>query len=247
MFALLLATLLSQSAYYSPDEAAAIFAQGNEAYAQGEYKKARETFEKLIDHGLANRDVLYNAGTSALADNDLGLAVLYLERAMLFGGETADIEANLALARSKQIDQVVGAGTERTFIQRLAIATNEQAAAVALIIAMWIGFGALLILRIFKPANTGLLAVVAALSLIIASGAAIIVGTHIWVDQNVKEGVVLAATLPARELPRPSARVSFEVHAGLKLRVLESEAGFVKVRLPNGLEGWTERKGIADL
>ena len=244
----LIASLLSQTgSYYTPEEASALFSQGNDAYTQGDYKKARETFEKLIEHGLGNQDVLHNAGTAALADGDIGLAVLYLERALLFGGETSDIEANLAMARSKAIDQVVGAGTERTFLQRLAIATDENAAALTLIITLWLGFGALILFRVLKPGSRGAVGVIAASALIIAVPAAVLVGVHLYVDRNVKEGVVIAKTIPTRELPRPSAKVSFEIHAGLKLRVLESEADFVKVRLPNGLEGWAERKGIADL
>lgn len=249
MLGLLTIALLAQAPYYADEEAKALFSQGNDAYAQGDYKKARETFEKLIDHGLGTQEVLYNAGTAALAEGNRGLSILYLEKALLVSGsgETSDVEANLSMARSKQLDQVVGAGTERTFIQRLAIATDEHAAAIALIVCMWVGFGALLLTRVLKSSSNWMLTVVGLACLIVAVPAAGLVAVHAWVDHNVKEGVVVADTVAARELPRPSAKVSFEIHAGLKLRVLESQDDFVKVRLPNGLEGWAERKGIADL
>jgi hypothetical protein len=51
----------------------------------------------------------------------------------------------------------------------------------------------------------------------------------------------------ARELPQPGARSIFEVHAGLKVRLLEETGRFVRIRLPNGLEGWAEREGIAEI
>jgi uncharacterized protein YgiM (DUF1202 family) len=41
--------------------------------------------------------------------------------------------------------------------------------------------------------------------------------------------------------------VAFEVHAGLKVRVMGQDGRYVKVRLPNALEGWTERQGVVDL
>src|SRR6476661_6375385 len=104
MNALLLSLLLAQS-YYSPDEAKALLDQGNEAYAREDYASAQAAYEKLIDHGLGNKDVLYNAGTAALANKDIGHATLYLERASDRGDDSPDLEANLAVARSKQIDQ----------------------------------------------------------------------------------------------------------------------------------------------
>jgi len=33
----------------------------------------------------------------------------------------------------------------------------------------------------------------------------------------------------------------------LKVHVLEASGKFVKIRLPNGLEGWTEKEGISTI
>lgn len=247
MTALLLTLVLAQQGYYSPEEAKAIFDQGNDAYAREDYAAAQASYEQLLQHGLGNRDVLYNAGTAALAAGDLGHAVLYLERASDRGDDSGDLEANLALARSKQIDQIVGAGTERTFIQRLVNATDERNSAIALLVSMWAGFALLFVYRLLKPGNRSWAMVLALVLLTLAGASGILVASHAWVAENVKEAVVLAKTLPTRELPKTSAKSAFEMHAGLKVRVLESEGDFVKVRLPNGLEGWADRKGIADL
>ena len=108
---LLVLALLSQApAYYSPQEAQAVFAEGTQAWAGHDVAAARAAWEKLAARGHASQEVLYNAGTAALTAGDVGAAVLYLERALRLGGETEDIEANLAVARSRQLDQVVCAG-----------------------------------------------------------------------------------------------------------------------------------------
>jgi len=70
---------------------------------------------------------------------------------------------------------------------------------------------------------------------------------HVYVRETVSQAVVIAQTLPARELPKDSAKASFEVHSGLKLRLLERSGKYVKVRLPNGLEGWTDLNGLAEI
>lgn len=84
MIAWIAMTVLAQ-AYYSPDEARGLFTEANSAYARADYPKAREDYEKLVTHGQAGADVLYNLGTTALAMGDLGPAVLYLERARRAG------------------------------------------------------------------------------------------------------------------------------------------------------------------
>ena len=90
-------------------------------------------------------------------------------------------------------------------------------------------------------------AVVAGSALAIALPAGLLLVAHMYVRETISEAVVMARTLPARELPKDSAKVSFEVHSGLKLRLLERSGKFVKVRLPNGLEGWTELDGVAEI
>ncbi len=244
--AALLAIVLAQSSYYTPDEAQSLFAQANDAYDREDYAGAREGYHKLLDHRFGGPDVLFNLGTTCLAQGDLGAAVLYLERARRAGSSAPDVDANLALARSKQLDQVVGGPAEEPFIQRVVSASSGDAAA-WLFLAAWDATLLLfLVLRFARgPRTLTMVAALAALALAVPSG--LMLAGQVYVQENLSEAVVMAKTLPARELPKDSARVSFEVHSGLKLRLLEHSGKFVKVRLPNGLEGWTEASGVAEI
>lgn len=243
---LLAAALLAQG-YYTPDEAQAVFAQANEAYYREDYAAAVEGYQKLLERGFGGPDLLYNLGTAHLARNDLGHAVLYLERARRESGDTSDIDANLALARSRQLDQVVGAQAEEPFLTRLTVATNERAASWFFLSAWIVVFGALLLFRFLPPGRRGwtVVALLAALALAIPAGG--VLAAHVYASSSVTEGVILADTARARELPKESASVSFEVHAGLKVRMFETSGRYVRIRLPNGLEGWTSLDAVARL
>ncbi|MHB8872728.1 MAG: SH3 domain-containing protein [Myxococcaceae bacterium] len=243
--AALLAAVLAQG-YYTPAEAQALFSQANDAYYKEDYPAAEQGYQKLLDHGLGGPDVLFNMGTLHLAQGHLGQAVLFLERARK-SGRAPDVEGNLALARAKQLDQVVGAAAEEPFLQRVAAATSEPLVSWTFLCAWVAGFGLLLIFRFLSPGKRAWAAVTGSLAIALAAFAGALVASHWYVDQTVKEGVVLAPQLRAREFPKDSGKVSFEVHAGLKVRVLEASDKFVRIRLPNGLEGWTEREGVADL
>lgn len=240
--ALLLALALGQ---YTPAEAQALFVEANDAYYKGELATAQAKYEKLLEAGLGGPDVLFNLGTTHLANNELGPAVLYLERARRLSDDD-DIEANLAVARQRQGDEVVGAEASRPFLERLADALNERVVSVAFLVTWWLGFAAWLVFR--RKVEGRLLWALAAGVLLLAGatlGAA--VGVHAWVRHRVVEAVVMPATSKVREFPGDAAKVSFEVHAGLKVRVMEESGKFARIRLPNALEGWTEKEGLVEL
>jgi hypothetical protein len=244
--AVLVATLLGQG-YYSPEEAQALFQQANEAYYRQDYAAAQEGYEKLLSHGFGGPDVLYNLGTTHLARGDVGHAVLAFERARRAGGRAPDLDANLALARAQQLDKVVGNAPEEPFLQRVVAATDGNVVAWSFLGTWGLGFGFLLLFRFLQPGRRTWAAVVGSLVLAVSLPAGALLAAHVWVDETVHEAVVVAPTLRAREFPKEEAKVSFEVHPGLKVRVMEEAGRYVRIRLPNGLEGWAEREGVAEI
>lgn len=240
--ALLLALALGQ---YTPAEAQALFVEANDAYYQADYATAQAKYEKLLEAGLGGPDVLFNLGTTHLANNELGPAVLYLERARRLSDDD-DIEANLAMARQRQGDQVVGAESSRPFLERVADAMDERVVSVAFLVVWWLAFAAWLVFR--RKVERRLLWGLATGALLLAGvtlGAG--VGVHAYVRHRVVEAVVMPATVKVREFPGDAAKVSFEVHAGLKVRVMEESGRFARIRLPNALEGWTDKEGLVEL
>jgi hypothetical protein len=247
MIASLLAAALLGQSYYTPAEAQALFAESNEAFYAERYDEAIAGYEKLASRSLGGAEVLFNLGTAHLAKGELGPAVLYLERARRLGGEDEDLEANLAVARARQLDKVIGATATEPLVVR--VASVIAAPWVGwLFVGLWLcGAGALLLLRYASGGARLWGGVLAGALLLAAVPAGMLTAVQWWVAERVVEGVVMVPTLQAREQPSPNAKVSFEVHAGLKVRLLETEGRFVKLRLPNGLVAWAEKEGLAKL
>jgi hypothetical protein len=235
------------SGYYTPEEAQDVFLKANEAYAREDYATAQSGYEKLLSYGHGGPDVLYNLGTTHLARGDLGRAVLALEQAKKEGGRAPDLEANLSVARARQVDKVVGATAEEEFLPRVAAATDGNVVAWTFLGTWVAAFALVLLWRALRPGRRTAVGILSALLFAVAVPSGLLLATHAWVEETVHEAVVLAPTLVARELPQPGARSIFEVHAGLKVRLLEETGRFVRIRLPNGLEGWAEREGVAEI
>ncbi|MEW5739565.1 MAG: SH3 domain-containing protein [Myxococcota bacterium] len=240
--ALALALALGQ---YTAQEAQALFVEANDAYYRGDLAAAQAKYEKLLEAGLGGPDVLFNLGTTHLAKGELGPAVLYLERARRLADDD-DIEANLAVARERQGDQVVGADTSRPFLERLADALDERVVSVGFLAAAWLCFASWLVFR--RKVEGRLVWGLLTGALFLTSGTlGAGVGVHAYVRHRIIEAVVMPPTAKVREFPGDAARVSFEVHAGLKVRVMEESGKFARIRLPNALEGWTEKEGLVEL
>lgn len=243
MISLVLALTLSQ---YTPQEAQALFVEGNDAYYKGDYEGAEARYQKLLAAGLGGPDVLFNLGTTNLAAGRLGPAILYLERASR-ASDDDDIGANLAVARERQQDQVIGAEvTSLPFNQRVANAIDERSVAIAFLVTWWLGF-VVLWLTWRRESGRVIPALVATVLLLVgvSLGAALFMTAR--VKATVEEAIVMPEVVQVREFPGDSARVSFEVHAGLKVRIMETSGRYARVRLPNALEGWTEKEGLVSL
>jgi hypothetical protein len=226
-------------------DAELLFQQGLQAYGRGDVTGAEEAFRTLVGQGHDGPDVLYNLGTTALAQGNIGEAIHALEQARRAGGGS-DVEANLTIARARQLDQLVGAQGEEPFVERVSTATSPMLAG-GLFVGLWaLGF-LLLAARVVFRQWSGWLVGGAVSALVLSAPAGAVLAAHLYSQEAVHEGVVLARTLPVHEVPEPRSKVSFELHPGVKLRMLDRSGDFVRVRLPNGLEGWTDPAGVSPL
>lgn len=243
MISLVLALTLGQ---YTAAEAQALFTEANDAYYRGDFAAAEAKYDKLLMAGMGDPSVLFNLGTTALAAGHLGAAILYLERAKRLSNDE-DIEANLAVARQRQVDQVVGDEKAVPFTTRLADALDEHLASTSFLFAWWLGFGLAAIAWRRKPGTRLPLGLAAAAVLTLASVLGGAVAIHASVRQRMAEAVVVAPSSRVLEFPGDSAKTAFEVHAGLKVRIIETSGKFVRIRLPNALEGWTSTDAVVEL
>ncbi len=243
MTGLLALALLAQ---FTPQEAQQLFVEGNDAYYKQDYATAKARYEKLLEANLGGADVLFNLGTAALAMGDLGPAVLYLERARRVSSDD-DIDANLAVARQRQLDQVVGEDGSVPFTQRFADAIDEPIVSTAWLVSVWFVTAAFWWWRSRAPGARVISSLVFLGLTVVSVGLGAAVGTHAWVRSKVIEAVLQPPATKVYEFPGDSAKTTFEVHAGLKVRIMETSGRFVRIRLPNALEGWTTKDSLVEI
>jgi hypothetical protein len=259
VLALAAAALLSPAAARAAEDSslAALLDHTNQLFFRGDYAGAAAGYLRLVELGASDADILFNLGTAQARADQLGPAVFALRRAAALEPGDDRIQQNLAtvqaLARARYTatDRVALKGADREgalapLLDRLA----RPRTAYALLLLEWLLLAAFLLRRRLtgdRPVPLRILqATLAALALVCALG---LWGVAARTGESHHQGraIVLADRAPAREGPSPSARQSFEVVAGLPVRLVSEETGWVKLRLRNGLEGWVPADTVGRL
>lgn len=236
----------------TPAEAEAAFRAANDLCLKEDHPACVEGYERLLAAGWGSADVEYNLGTAYLKAGKLGLAVLHLERARRLDPSDADAWANLRAAQGKRVDRLVGApeetGGQEPLTSRLASHTSGDHWALAFL-ALWAAGGLALALRRLLPAGgkRAALALAGTVLVLAAVPCALVTAAHVYVRERAHDAVVVAPVLPVREGPQEGSKAPFEVHEGLKVRVLDQEGAFRRIRLSNGLQGWVPASGVVEI
>jgi tetratricopeptide (TPR) repeat protein len=229
---------------YTPADAEAVFKSANEAYDQDHLEQSIQGYERLVSDGYGTADVQYNLGNAYFRLGKAGKAVLAYERARRLDPSDEDAQANLEKVRRELVDKVTGQ-TEEPLLDRLSSLMSAQRVAVLFLAAyalLW--FGILSRRFLHAGAWSTVLIVVGAIASL-PTGA--LMGVQLYQHDRAHEAVVLASTVPVREGPSKGSKVSFEVHEGTTLRVLDHEGSFLRVKLRNNLEGWADSESITEI
>lgn len=205
------------------------------------YEKAILNYEKIINEGgVRNSRLYYNLGNTYLLKEDIGRAILNYRRAEKLDKADANIQKNIAFARSRRIDKVT-VKTERRVLQTLffwhydftnktkflLMCINFAIVFVSLTIMIWYGKAAPWIVT---TVICGLLTVCFLTSVILEAQAR---------SRRVC-GVITANEVIAHQGDGPNYPESFKgpLHAGTEFDLLERRSGWFHIRLSDNSDGW---------
>lgn len=231
-------------------DAERLFRNANDACLHEKLDECIDIYHRLLSAGYAGTDLYFNLGTALLRKNKLGPAILYLERARRVAPDDMDVVSNLDHAQKMRFDKLVGApetaaGSSTPLTSFVTQNTRVEIWA-KIFLSFWLAGWALVLLRRLSSdkVRTPMLSIgILLLVLSLVSGA--ILASHVYASRHEQEAIVLADVLPVRGGPNSQFKVEFEIHEGLKVQLIEREAGFQRIRLMNGLQGWVPMQGLA--
>jgi hypothetical protein len=223
--------------------------RGNDAYFHGDFAAAIAAYEQLDRQSVVSRDLYYNLGVAYIRQGSLGHAIWSFERALGLDPEDEDARFNLAqsrkLAERRMLDKIEGAEREPLWIRVVTLFTASTAT--WLFVGLYLGCFVLLFLR--RRAADDARAPLTAGAAILGTGAllaGVLLLGHMHLDR-IPFGVVLPDVAAVKEGADTAYRTSFEVHAGLRVRLYDRDQDWVRVHLANGLEGWLRAEDVGRL
>ena len=224
-------------------QTAELYRQGNLLYESGRFAEAGRTYERIIERGVRNGHVFYNLGNAYYKQDRIGQAILAYERATRLMPRDRDLQNNLDLANERTTDQIAG---EVPWFGRQAldgVTVNEATVAVttAGFLASLALVGYLLARRPHTRNATGYALLVSCLVLVMATG---FLAIKIHDGLLNEEAIVLQPTAVVRTGPDVTSEPVFTLHEGAKVQLVEHRDDWLRIRLPDGKNGWLSQEDL---
>jgi tetratricopeptide (TPR) repeat protein len=223
--------------------------RGNDAYLHGNYDAAVAAYEELDREDVVSPDLFFNLGDAYFKKGALGPAIWAFERAAALDPDDEDIRFNLEqsrkLAERQARDKIEGEDRDPLWIR--AVTSVSPSAETWGFLAAYLGFFAVLFARRrasddARPALSAGAAILAVLTLFVGGALAGRV-----VLERVPFGIVMPDALTVKEGADVNYKTGFQIHAGLRVRLLERDQDWLRIRLANGLEGWVRARDVGRL
>jgi len=247
--ALLAVTLLLVASAARADRPEEAWRRANDAYLRGNYTAAVTAYEQLDREGLVSSDLFFNLGNAYYRSGALGRAIWAFERAVALDPDDDDARYNLTQARSaadrRGRDKIEGAAREALWIR--AVTALSPSTETWLFVSLYLTFFVTLFVRRRASADARVaLGAGAAILAVTALMAGSLLAGRAYLDR-VPFGVVLPDAIAVKEGADVNYRTSFDLHAGLRVRLLERDQDWLRIRLANGLEGWVRERDVGRL
>lgn len=215
--------------------------EADKAYLSGEYQLAISLYEEVLKEG-SSAEVHYNLGNAYYRTENLKMAILNYERALLLAPSDVDIRHNLQVAQSKTIDKVTPK-SEMFFITWYRSLTNlltsNQWAWLAIIsLAMAIVLALLyLFANGIRLRKLGFFGGVVMLVLFLLGNLFAWQQGH---NEATRDGaIIMTATVKVKTTPSETAKDAFTLHEGTKVTIVDdSMKDWKQVTLSDGRSGW---------
>lgn len=220
-----------------------LFLRSNQAYEEGDYRRAIALYRELLDRGHDDGHLHYNLGNALLRDGELGPAIAAYRRSLRRLPRDQDVRANLEFARRTTKDALAPPApspwVSTLFFWHFQMSRRELAwMVVTLNFLLW-GLLAVWLRRRGSELLPWLLGAV--LLFLLGSGGSLLVH-ELW-PQRV--AVVLPPEIEARSGPGADAVVRFKLHAGTEVAVEDVTNGWVRIAGPDGEQAWVEDDRVA--
>lgn len=247
---LIFGILLMTISFVSAQDSQTIFKEGNTQYQSEAYDKAIEAYEQVLGMGNESSELYFNLGNAYYKTNKMADAIYYYEKSLQLDIENKDAKLNLAYANRSIIDSIKE--VPKSFFQKfndniLSVFSYDNWSKVVVGLSL---LGGLLWMLFFFSTQPALKKLYFTLSLLLTFSCMVSLAITIQQYQNHKNSeyaIVFSEEVSVISEPIKNASEVFVLHSGTKLKVLEKQGEWQKIKISDGQIGWIDKKVIKKL
>lgn len=243
----LLAFVFSLTGYSQNSQ---LFEEANAAYAAGNFQKAVEGYEQILESGETSAAVHYNLANSYYRLDQIAPSIYHYEKALQLNPGDEDARNNLVFARNMAIDAI---GEEPTggFWGIFSKSTSAFSASGW----GWVAIFCMLTFIVFflvyyfsrKTVVKRILFIGSMFFLVLAVTSAVVGFAKVNLQQESNYAIVFSEQVEVKSEPSPRAAEAFLLHEGAKVKITENFQDWVEIELPNGSRGWIPQTDLERL
>jgi tetratricopeptide (TPR) repeat protein len=223
--------------------------EAKEAFDNGEYVNAIQSYENIIDSGFTSAALHYNLGNAYFKSNDLGRAILHYEKSLKLKKD-ADTEYNLSVVNELKKDKL--AQVEPFVLNQWWLALRNLMSSSSWAWVTWtvllLMAGALCIWLLAdnrKRRKQGFVIGLILLPVVIFSLVASLASKD--AEVNPEYLVVLTETTTLYYAPDTLSKPVIQLHSGTKAEIGQYLSGWFMVNLSDGEEGWLKESDVGTI
>lgn len=221
----------------------------DELYKKEKYTEAAAAYEKLLQSKEGVSAALYyNLGNAYYKLDNIPLAILNYERALLLEPGDGDIRANLALARGKTVDKVTPP-SEMFFVTWWHNMCNSMSSytwcifAVVCFVLMLLGVLAYMFVPQLLVRKIGIYGAMVLLFLVVIANFAAYSQNEAFANRN--SAIIIAPAVSVKSSPNETSTDLFLIHEGSKVEILDATMKqWREVKFEEGKQGWISLSAI---
>lgn len=239
--------LFSFNIILANDKPEELFYKAGEHFSQGEFRQAATVYEQLLSDGYNSKSLYFNLGNCYFRLGNFGYAVLYYEKALKIDPNDKEVIHNLKLTNAQLADKIQA--VPEFFVYKIWNNTAELTSSYSWY-WLFILFLTIMLIAIVMFKYSKMISVKKILFPVIPALATLTILSlslsfyKSGLENATNQAVITANSVRVMNAANQDATPLFTIHEGVKVSILNYDAGSVQVLLPDGRSGWVAEKSI---
>ena len=223
-----------------------LYEKANEVYKAGNYDSAKVLYSEIIQNGMVSSELFYNLGNTFYKKGNIPEAILFFERARRLSPNDEDIKYNLDIANTYITDKI--APLENVFFTKwwesITYAFSVTTWSVLFILLLLSAAALFTLFGVSNNRKVKQLGLLGGGFVLGASVVVILLTNSAFNKLNLNQAIVFSPTVNIKSEPGLNAMDQFVIHEGLKVKIIDTDGDWTRIRLSDGNSGWLQSQSI---